>query len=100
MTTICSVPGCPLDAIHHGHCILHRPGRSGRPRGSTRAWRKLRQRVLRRAHHQCQHAGCHRPATHVHHKNPVGIGGPELPPIHLLQALCTTHHQAQHPHGR
>jgi 5-methylcytosine-specific restriction endonuclease McrA len=100
MTTICVEPNCWRDAVHRGRCALHQTARTGRPRGSTRAWRKLRTRVLRRAHHRCERPGCARPAIHVHHRHPIGQGGPNLPSPDQLEALCTEHHNLEHPHGR
>jgi 5-methylcytosine-specific restriction endonuclease McrA len=42
--SVCSVSGCPNDAVRDGRCALHpRPKR--RP-GSTRRWRKQRARAI------------------------------------------------------
>ncbi len=46
--TVCSVPGCP----HAAPCPDH-PAR----RGSTRAWRRVREQVLRRDRFRCQECG-------------------------------------------
>ncbi|MDX6436767.1 MAG: 5-methylcytosine-specific restriction enzyme [Gaiellaceae bacterium] len=53
--------------------------------GSTRAWRRLRARVLVRDDYRCQHCG--KPATHADHVLPKAAGGSDH--IGNLEALCT-----------
>lgn len=54
--------------------------------GSTRAWRKTRQRILKRDHAICQECGA--PAEHVDHQTTHAMGGTD----HALnlQALCAS----------
>lgn len=52
--------------------------------GSTRAWRRLRARVLARDGHRCQRCG--KPATHADHILPKAAGGTDH--IDNLEALC------------
>jgi 5-methylcytosine-specific restriction endonuclease McrA len=62
--TVCTVPGCPNARPFADH-----PPR----RGSTRAWRRLRLRVLRRDRFLC--ARCGALASEVDHVVPAKLGG-------------------------
>jgi 5-methylcytosine-specific restriction endonuclease McrA len=64
---ICSEPGCPEFAEE---CTEHRATKRN---GSTRAWRKVRDEVLKRDHRRCFYCGD--PATTVDHLRPVSRGG-------------------------
>lgn len=64
----------------------------GRPY-DRRRWRRLSSRILTQRP-TCEHAGCQRPATEVHHVDGLGPAGPRgYDPTNLL-ALCTPHHAA------
>jgi 5-methylcytosine-specific restriction endonuclease McrA len=52
------------------HCPEHRGEKRN---GSTRAWRKVRDEVLKRDHERCFYCG--EPATTVDHLRPVSRGG-------------------------
>jgi 5-methylcytosine-specific restriction endonuclease McrA len=67
MATVCTEPGCP----NLKPCARHPDHRPGR--GSTRAWRKLRTRILRRDNHTCFY--CAAEANTVDHRIPVARGG-------------------------
>lgn len=74
-------------------CTRHqtKPGqRTGRPRGSTRAYRKARARVLARNQH-CHYCGA--PATETDHVIPVAHGGTD-DETNLVPS-CTTCNQAK-----
>lgn len=63
----CTVCGTLTDQIR---C----PDHQGKTRnGSTRAWRKVRDEVLKRDHFRCFYCG--NPATAVDHLNPISRGG-------------------------
>ena len=53
--------------------------------GSTRAWRKLRHKVLSEYGQTCYYCGTY-PANHVDHKSPVSTGG--LDTLDNLVAAC------------
>jgi 5-methylcytosine-specific restriction endonuclease McrA len=84
--TVCSVPGCPEREPGPRH-----PSRAA---GSTRAWRKLREQVLRRDGYTCQRCGGR--AELVHHPQPVELGSRECCPPELLESLCWPCHRAEH----
>jgi 5-methylcytosine-specific restriction endonuclease McrA len=74
-------------------CTKHqtKPGqRTGRPRGSTRAYRKARARVLRRSS-TCHYCG--KPATETDHVTPVAKGGTDHEAN--LVACCSECNQAK-----
>ncbi len=96
----CSVPGCPT--IVHGMTKCTRHGgttttRTGRPRGSTRKWRRLRAAVLARDGHRCVRCGAK--ASEVHHRIAAVHGGKDR--IDNLESRCADCHRAAHaPGGR
>lgn len=66
------------------------------PRGSTRAWRRIRLLVLERDAFACRFTDPDRPggicgayANHVHHIDPRAAGGTDDP--RLLAAACAKH---------
>jgi 5-methylcytosine-specific restriction enzyme A len=69
------------------YCAAH-----GGRRGSTRAWRKTRARVLARDGYECQLCGGL--ASDVDHIRPVGMGGSDDPGN--LRGLCANCHGQQH----
>jgi 5-methylcytosine-specific restriction endonuclease McrA len=74
-------------------CTRHqtKPGqRTGRPRGSTRAYRKARARVLARTN-TCRYCGA--PATETDHVLPVARGGTDDEAN--LVACCSDCNQAK-----
>lgn len=74
------------------HCPEHTPRPS---RGSTRAWRTVRQRILERAGGRCERCG--RTARQIHHLQPVfATGRADTENPSLLQALCDDCHRAAH----
>ena len=75
-----------------GYCPEHAPVRRA---GSTRAWRRLRRDVLKRAGARCERCG--QPARQVHHLEPVFITGraDNENPARLI-ALCDDCHRAAH----
>jgi HNH endonuclease len=83
--TVCSVPGCP----HARPCPVHRDTRR---RGSTRAWRRLRDQVLARDRYRCRECGA--PARDVHHVLPRSAGGRDE--AANLRSLCRRCHAARH----
>lgn len=68
------------------YCPRHARG------GSTRAWRRVRSRVLQRDGHRCQQCGG--PATEVDHLIPVADGGSDV--IANLQSVCSDCHDRLH----
>ena len=58
-------------------------------RGSTRAWRKIRARVLKRDHHRCFYCG--EPADQVDHLLPVQRGGKDTE-ANLVAACAGCNH--------
>jgi len=87
---VCAEPGCGA-LVERGCCPAHAPRR----RTSTRRWRRLRTRVLRRAGGCCERCG-RRVALAVHHVEPVGKGGVELADLDKLRALCAACHLEAH----
>jgi 5-methylcytosine-specific restriction enzyme A len=83
--TICTVPGCP----HARPCPEHRDTRR---RGSTSAWRKLRDQVLARDRYACRECGG--PAVAVHHVVLRSAGGRDE--AGNLRSLCDRCHAAKH----
>lgn len=74
--SICSAPGCPELATDHGRCKVHRKEVVGTgSRGSTRAQRQRRRRILERDNWTCFYCG--HQATTEDHKIPVTRGGSE-----------------------
>lgn len=67
--------------------MKHYPPKPAAPhrRGSTRAWRALRDQILERDGHTCQLCG--EPATCVDHATSVRMGGTDNPSN--LRATCT-----------
>jgi hypothetical protein len=85
---VCAVPGCVVPARPgETTCASHR-----RVRG--KAWRKLREQVLARDRYRC--VVCGAGATQVHHRTPLTLGGPALPPLDQLDSRCDQHN----PPGR
>jgi 5-methylcytosine-specific restriction endonuclease McrA len=77
---------------HGTHCPEHAPPTG---RGSTRAWRTLREGVLERAGGRCERCGA--PARDIHHLEPVyATGRADSENPELLQALCLRCHRATH----
>lgn len=60
-------------------------------RGYDHKWRRTRGRYLKH-HPACEHPGCTRPATDVHHLDNQGPLAPNGHKWNNLQALCHTHH--------
>jgi 5-methylcytosine-specific restriction endonuclease McrA len=86
---VCAVAGCPTPALPgKTTCAAHR--RIGGAR-----WRRLREQVLARDRHRC--VVCGRPATQVHHRRPLVLGGAALPPLDELDSRCEECH-ARGPH--
>ena len=83
---VCSVPGCP----ERMPCPVHQ----SRAAGSTRAWRRLREQVLRRDGYTCQRCGAR--AELVHHALPVQMGTRELAPMNGLVSMCWLCHRREH----
>ena len=71
------------------YCPAHRPKN---PRGSTRAWRKLRLVILERDGYRCR---CGKPATDVDHILPVIQGGTDHPDN--LRAGCAHCNRSRRP---
>jgi len=104
----CLHPRCPNVATSGGYCADHqgeRPRRtveeqrgSARQRGYTRAWERLRAHVLRTEPlcRPCQAQGMVRPATLVHHLDPISEGNPNLPPLDRLVPMCDECHARVH----
>lgn len=102
----CGQPGCSAYAIPGtGRCEEHpRPQRNQRgyadgkttERGYGHAWRKLRDRILRRDKglcQPCQKAGRLTPATEVDHIVEKAHGGTDA--MDNLQAICGPCHRAK-----
>ena len=53
-------------------------------KGSTRKWRKIREKVLKRDHYTCKI--CHKRATHCDHIKKRRYGGKDT--MRNLRALC------------
>jgi 5-methylcytosine-specific restriction enzyme A len=93
----CPVPGCPSLVTRDRPCPTHaRPAWTGAGRGSTRAWRLQRHRVL--ATHDglcalCRAEGFHAFAVVVDHIVPVSQGGSDDDAN--LQPLCYAHNVAK-----
>jgi HNH endonuclease len=81
--TVCSVPNCP----HAQPCPEHPPRR-----GSTRAWRRVREQVLQRDGFRCRECGAF--AREVDHIVDVSLGGGDEPGN--LRSLCARGHAARH----
>lgn len=78
--------------IKGSHCPEHAPPAG---RGSTRAWRTLRKRVLECAGGRCERCG--QPASDIHHLEPVvATGRADTKSLSLLQALCGRCHRKAH----
>lgn len=98
-TRLCAFPRCS-NLTTSSRCSAHRLKQTHGRDGSTRRWRKLRARALRRDGHQCTHLDEHGqrcPATfglEVDHTIPLADGGAD----HLtnLRSLCATHHRERH----
>ncbi len=98
-TRLCAVPHCS-NLTTSSRCSAHRLKQLHGRDGSTRRWRKLRARVLRRDGHQCTHVDEHGnrcPVTtgvEVDHVIPLAHGGAD----HLanLRTLCPQHHAERH----
>ena len=86
--TVCTEPGCPSPAVRRGRCRAHQ---QRRPRASTREWRRLRDRVIRRDHGIC--AICRKPgADSAHHLIAAADGGPdELWNLKAAHLACHNH---------
>jgi 5-methylcytosine-specific restriction endonuclease McrA len=93
---VCCVPGCPTRIPStKSRCKAHGGNkRTGKPRPTTSAWRKLRTQVLARASWRCERCGA--PATEVHHRVPVARSGKEIVPLNELEALCGWCHRSEH----
>ena len=101
----CRMPGCgALRERGQMYCDKHpqsgweaRPSasrRAGRT-GSTRRWRELREKVLKRSLYLCAPCGAEgklTPATEVDHIVPLGQGGAEYD-ISNLQPICKQCHR-------
>jgi 5-methylcytosine-specific restriction endonuclease McrA len=85
MTRRCLVCRAPIE--RGSYCAAHR-----QRKGSTRAWRALRERILARDGHVC--VVCGAPASEVDHIRPVSVGGSDDPAN--LRAVCGDHN----PRGR
>lgn len=90
--SVCGEPGCPDFATHRGYCERHRKISKGR--GSTRQWRKTRERILERDGHRCTaiENGRRCPETtnlHVDHITPKASGGTD--DDENLTTLCARH---------
>ena len=83
MTRRCIVCRAPIE--RGSYCAAH-------ARGSTRAWRTVREAVLARDGHRC--VVCGAPATEVDHLVAVSAGGGDGPAN--LRAVCRGHN----PRGR
>jgi len=104
----CLHPRCPNLAVRGGYCEDHQTERrkrtaddhrgSARQRGYTRAWERLRAYVLQREPlcRPCQERGIVRPATLVHHLDPIREGNTNLPPLDRLVPLCEACHARVH----
>ena len=93
---VCAEPGCPEDATDNGRCAKHRKLVVGTgSRGSTRQWRKTRERILKRDGHQCTERldnGERCPIKtnlHVDHIERVTDGGSDED--ENLRTLCAFH---------
>lgn len=94
---VCVIQGCPEIATHGSRCEGHkRPPRPWRPgRGSTRRWREIRKRILKRDEYQCTWLDadgnrCEETGElHVDHIIPVKLGGDDRP--ENLRVLCAKH---------
>jgi hypothetical protein len=80
---VCSVPGCmtpaePGRGACHAHC-----------RRKGHAWHKASV-AARSVSGRC--VLCGGPATVAHHRVPVSLGGPELPPQARIDAVCADCH--------
>ena len=114
LATACRAPGCPNRATAHGYCDAHqhlvRQNRreawqqadsqrgSARERGYGGAWQRLRAYVLR-TEPLCRHCaakGIVKPATMVHHMDPISEGNPNLPSVDRLIPLCDECHAKLH----
>lgn len=72
--SVCAEAGCGNAAVRGGRCADH--AWTQRPRGSTRAWRRLRAQVIRRDRGVCWL--CRRPgADSADHVIPADDGGPD-----------------------
>jgi 5-methylcytosine-specific restriction protein A len=106
----CRHPGCPNLAVRGGYCVDHQSEQAKRPvegrrgsareRGYTRAWERLRAYVLRTEPlcRPCQERGIIRPATLVHHLDPISDGHPNLPSLDRLVPMCDECHGRAHCH--
>jgi 5-methylcytosine-specific restriction enzyme A len=90
--TVCSVPGCPEVAVRYGRCETHAQAERRRRHETTRAWGKLRQRVLDRAGGRCERCGG--VADDPHHVVGRVDGGPDT--MANLEALCEGCHAEEH----
>jgi 5-methylcytosine-specific restriction endonuclease McrA len=100
--TVCLEPGCGnlVPAGRVNRCAKHKHLTPRSPSShvtGTQAWKLLRQQVLARDRWTCTR--CPKPATQVHHLEPIGRGGRGLPPLHLLTSLCDDCHQSMHREG-
>ncbi len=93
--SVCNVPGCPtLIPAGTSRCPEHGGNqRTGSPRGSTRAWRRLRRQVLTRDGYRCTRCGT-RDGLEVHHRVPVTNGGEDT--IANTITLCRDCHAQTH----
>lgn len=74
--SICQVCATPIQ--FGSRCQLHPTKRSKQSRGgSTRSWRELRLRILRRDGYLCRYCGAE--ANTVDHVRPVSKGGTDSP---------------------
>jgi len=107
LASSCRHPRCPNVATSGGYCADHQSERrrpsdehrgSARQRGYTRAWERLRAYVLRTEPlcRPCQVKGIVRPATLVHHLDPISEGNPNLPPLDRLVPMCEECHARVH----
>ncbi|MGZ4170561.1 MAG: HNH endonuclease [Solirubrobacteraceae bacterium] len=90
--TVCAEFGCPDMAARCGRCETHAKAERRRRHETTRAWGRLRQKVLVRADGRCERCGG--VATDAHHVVARVDGGRDS--LANLVALCSDCHQQEH----
>lgn len=101
-TKVCSAVGCPVLVVNGVQfCVDHQREARARNRSlfdalySTKRWRVVRLRVLRRARYRCAVEGCPTWANEVDHVVPlIAWRGSPFDEANL-QALCASHHASK-----
>lgn len=88
--SICQVCARPIPS--GSRCLTHSGTRARKGRGSTRQWRQIRERILKRDRFTCHYCGG--PAGTVDHVIPKAKGGTDHP-TNLVAACARCNYSAQ-----